>query len=376
MDAALNKTKGKKVAIVHDWLVGGGAERVVQSLHEIFPEAPIYTSYSTKEWRQKLDNKVVTGFLQYWPFSKLRKFLPVFRIWWFEHLDLTNYDIVISSSGNGEAKGVKKLKSGALHICYCHSPTHFYWDKYDEYLKSPGFGIFNPLAKLGLKALVGPLRKWDLKASARPDYFIANSTHIQKMIKKYYNRDSAVIHPPVDTERFLTPKSKIQAIRSGFVTAGRQTPYKKTHLIVEACKKLDTPLAVLGDGPDHKILKKIAGPKTNFICPASDKDIERALLKARSFIFASNEDFGILPIEAMSSGTPVIAYKAGGALDYINSKTGLFFTEQTVESLANAIKKFNKLSFNQKELIRQSKRFDKSSFKDKLIKYMEDVCTF
>ncbi len=160
---AQNSLDNKKIAIVHDWLVGGGAEKVVQAMHELFPDAPIYTSYCSDEWREKLDGKVVTGYLQKWPFSKLRKFLPVLRIWWFEHLDLTDFDIVLSSSGNGEAKGVKRLNPMATHICYCHSPTHFYWDKYDEYLKSPGFGMFNPLARLGLKVLVGPLAQMGFK---------------------------------------------------------------------------------------------------------------------------------------------------------------------------------------------------------------------
>ncbi|HUD03770.1 MAG TPA: glycosyltransferase, partial [Patescibacteria group bacterium] len=333
---AQNNLGNKKIAIVHDWLVGGGAEKVVQALHELFPDAPIYTSCSTDEWRKKLDNKVITGYLQNWPFSKLRKYLPVFRIWWFEHLNLKDYDIVISSSGNGEAKGVKKLKSGAIHICYCHSPTHFYWDKYDEYLKSPGFGFFNPLARASLKILVGPLRKWDLKASNRPNYFIANSCHIQKMIKKYYRRESVVIHPPVDISRFKN--LPLDKPRNGFVTIGRQTPYKRTDIIVQACTKLNLPLAVLGGGPEHKHLQKIASASILFFEGyASDHDVEQALIKASAFIFASNEDFGILPVEAMAAGTPVIAFKAGGALDYVNPKTGIFFEEQTTESLEKAL---------------------------------------
>ncbi|HPW48015.1 MAG TPA: glycosyltransferase, partial [Candidatus Saccharibacteria bacterium] len=255
-----------KIAIVHDWLVGGGAEKVVLALHEMFPKAPIYTSYCTDTWRKKLDNKVVTGFLQYWPLSKLRKFLPLLRIWWFEHLDLTGYDLVISSSGNGEAKSVKKLNKKALHICYCHSPTHFYWDKHEEYLKSPGFGIFNPLARLGLKILVRPLQKYDLKAANRPDYFVANSTHIQRLIKKYYNRDSIVIHPPVDVDRFAPRSgSGSPASKLGFVTVGRQTPYKRTNIIIEACNRLKLPLTVIGYGPEHQKLIKMAGPTINFI---------------------------------------------------------------------------------------------------------------
>lgn len=174
--------KPLKVAIVHDWLVGGGAERVVFALHELYPDAPIYTSYATKEWRERLHDKVVTGFLQHQPFPALRKSIPLLRIWWFTHLDLSAYDLVISSSG-AEAKGIK-VPEGTLHITYCHAPTHYYWSRYNEYMAHPGFGIFDPLARLGLKLLVGPLRKWDYAAAQRPDYLLANSEHSKAEIKK------------------------------------------------------------------------------------------------------------------------------------------------------------------------------------------------
>lgn len=370
MAVVQNNLSNKKIVIVHDWLVGGGAEKVVQAMHQAFPNAPIYTSYCTDEWRKKLDNKVITGYLQKWPFSKLRKYLPVLRIWWFEHLNLREYDIVISSSGNGEAKGVKKLKLGAKHVCYCHSPTHFYWDKYDEYLKNPGFGFFNPLARLGLKILVRPLRKWDLKASKRPDYFIANSTHIQKMIKKYYYRDSEVIYPPVDIDRF---KPKLNKNRYGFITIGRQTPYKRTDIIVKACVKLNLPLTVIGNGPEHNNLQKMAKPNIKFIQKASDIEIEQALSSAQGFIFAAYEDFGIVPVEALASGTPVIAYKAGGALDYVNDKTGIFFAEQTVDSLTKAIQSFDDNKFNQKDLINQASKFSKSQFTKRITQFIDSI---
>lgn len=359
--------KDPKIAIVHDWLVGGGAERVVLELHRIFPEAPIYTSYCTDEWREKLDNKVRTGFLQNWPFSKLRKFLPVLRIWWFTHLDFSGYDLVISSSGNGEAKGIQVPK-GTKHICYCHSPTHFYWRHYDQYLKNPGFGIFSPLARLGLKLLVGPLRGWDLKASKRPDIFIANSSHIQSDIKKFYGRDSEVIHPPVDINRFLNIKA---AGRHGFVTVGRQVPLKHTDVIVRACTKLNLPLKVIGKGPEHENLVKLAGPTVEFIEHATDEEVAQALASAEAFLFASFEDFGITPVEAMAAGTPVIAYKGGGALDYvIPGKTGEFFTEQTVDSLIAALKNFRADKFSEKVISKHSVAFSADNFREKLRHFM------
>jgi glycosyltransferase involved in cell wall biosynthesis len=329
-----------KVAIVHDWLIGGGAERVVYQLHQMYPEAPIYTSYCTDEWRDRLDNKVVTGFLQHFP--RLRKYLGLLRIWWFTHLDVSDYDLVISSSGNGEAFGVK-TSEGTTHICYCHTPTHYYWRHYDQYMRRPGFGIFDPLARLGLKMLVAPLRRWDYKAAQRVDYFIANSTHIQQDIKRYYGRDSEVIFPPIDIARF---KQVNQGERQGFVAMGRLAPAKQMGLAVAACTQLGLPLKVIGDGPDLSHLKKIAGPTISFYNKAdgnrvSDEDMVNQLAGAQAFIFASFDDFGIAPVEALAAGTPLIAYKAGGALDYVQEgQTGIFFTEQTVDSLVAALEAF------------------------------------
>jgi glycosyltransferase involved in cell wall biosynthesis len=362
--------KNLKVAIVHDWIVGGGAENVVLELHRMFPEAPIFTSYCRPEWREKLDGKIVTGFLQRWPFSKLRKYLPVLRIWWFTHLDFSGYDLVISSSGNGEAKGVCVPKV-TTHICYCHTPTHFYWRHYDTYLKNPGFGVFNPLARLGLRTLAGPLRKWDIKASKRPDYFIANSTHTQADIKKYYGRDSVVIHPPVDVERI----SKIPAQkRHGFITVGRQVPYKRTDIIVRACAELNLPIRVIGRGPGRDALEQIAGPNTIFITNATDVEIGEHLASAEAFLFAAFEDFGVTPVEAMAAGTPVIAYKAGGALDYvIPGKTGEFFAAQTPQALEAAIKSFKPQKYSADDIKTVAEAFSKKNFRQNLEAYIKDV---
>ena len=359
-----------KVAIVHDWLIGGGAERVVYELHKLFPDAPIYTSYCTDEWRKRLDGKVVTGFLQHWPFSRLRKFVGVLRIWWFTHLDFSGYDLVISSSGNGEAFGVR-TKAGTIHICYCHTPTHYYWRHYDQYMQRPGFGAFDPMARLGLRLLVGPLRRWDLRASKRPDAFIANSAHIQSDIKKYYDRDSVVIWPPIDVARF---RSTAPVKRQGFVTMGRQAPAKRTDILVEACTKLNLPLRVIGRGPDHDRLVQMAGPTIQFLTDVNDEDMPAALASAEAFLFASFDDFGIAPIEAMATGTPVIAYKAGGALDYVMpGKTGLFFEEQSVESLCKVLQSFNSGSFNHDYIQKYSSQFSGEAFTQKITKLIDGI---
>lgn len=358
-----------RVAIVHDWLIGGGAELVVEQLHHMFPEAPIYTSYCSREWRQRMDNKVVTGWLQHWPFSHLRKFIPLLRIWWFTHLDLEEYDLVISSSG-AEAKGIKVDKP--LHINYCHAPTHYYWSRYDSYMRQPGM---KPrwLARLGLKLLVRPLRRWDYKAAQRPDYIIANSTHIQSEIRKYYGRESVVIHPPVYFERFQKATNRNKA-RRGFVISGRQTPYKRFDLAVITCSKLGLPLTVIGDGPDHRRLRKLAGPTVTFLGRVSDEIVEEEFARAEALIFPGLDDFGITPVEAMASGTPVIAYGAGGAVDYVKPGiTGELFREQAPKSLAHALRTFKSDTFNPKECRLMAQMFSTQKFQQRMRAYFKTI---
>jgi glycosyltransferase involved in cell wall biosynthesis len=355
--------KGLRVAIVHDWLVGGGAELVVEQLHKLFPDAPIYTSYATREWRERLDDKVVTGWLQWWPLSKLRKFIPFLRIIWFTNLQFKNYDLVISSSG-AEAKGIKVPKD-TIHVNYCHAPTHYYWSRYDEYMKRPGFGAFDPLARLGLRLLVGPLRRWDKKAAKRPDFMVANSTHIQQEIKKYYGRKSLVIHPPVYFERFAKPQKSPRA-RHGYVVSGRQTPYKRFDIAVLACNRLQLPLTVIGDGPDNKRLRALAGPTITFLGRVSDEVLQEEFSNAAALIFPGLDDFGITPVEAMAAGTPVIAYKAGGALDYVKpGATGAFFARQSADSLEKALQQFEAASYNKAILQGQARQFSSQVFRTK-----------
>jgi glycosyltransferase involved in cell wall biosynthesis len=361
-----------KVAIVHDWLVGGGAERVVLELHKIFPDAPIYTSYCSPQWQEKLkDTKVITSYMQHLPFSKMRKFLPPLRALWFSRLDLSGYDLVISSSG-AEAKGVR-VKKPAIHINYCHAPTHYYWSRYNQYMKRPGFGILDPLARLGLKLLVGPMRKWDYKAAQRSDYVIANSNFTKDQIKKYYGRDSQVIHPPVDIERFkILNKSSIS--RSRYLVAGRQTPYKRIDLAVAACTDLKLPLTVIGDGPEHKKLVKMAGRNITFLTGLSDAEVVEYFRTAKAFIFPGVDDFGIVAVEALAAGTPVIAYRAGGALDYIqDGKNGNFFEHQTIENLTGAINKFDSSKYKSSSIQRSALPFSSEQFKKNFGAYLDDL---
>lgn len=353
-----------KVALVHDWLIGGGAEKVVEALHELYPDAPIYTSYATDEWRQKLNGQVRTGYLQ--SLGPLRKYLPFLRAWWFSHLDLSDYDLVISSSG-AEAKGIK-VAANTVHINYCHAPTHYYWSRYEDYLKHPGFGIFDPLARLGLKLFVGPMRRWDYRAAQRPQFMIANSTHTQSEIKKYYGRNSIVIHPPVDVERFSNTSS---TKREGFIITGRQTPYKRIDLAVAACSAVNAPLTVVGDGPDNKKLKSIAGPSITFLDWVSNDEVVSRVQSAQAFLFPGVDDFGISAVEALAAGTPVIAYEGGGAVDYVvPGKTGEFFSPQTSEVLSQTLKSFNPDKYNQDDIKAHAAQFSKKNFIQKLKAYV------
>ncbi|MDB5165957.1 MAG: hypothetical protein JWM37_29, partial [Candidatus Saccharibacteria bacterium] len=300
-----------KVAIVCDWLVGiGGAERVVLELHRLYPEAPIYTSqYDPAKIDWFKDADVRTTWLQKLP-NGLKKFFPVLRALSFSRLDLSAYDLVITSSG-AEAKAIKTGPK-TTHVWYCHAPTHYYWRRYDDYLQHPGFGKLDWLARLGLKSLVGPMRKWDYRAAQKPTHVVANSTHTAQEIKKYYGRDATVIFPPVALRSF-TPNHG----RHGYLIVGRQTPYKRIDLAVAACTRLGLPLTVVGEGPEHERLQAMAGPTVTFVIEPDDAAVAARMQKAQAFIFPGLDDFGIVAVEALAAGTPVVAYKGGGALDYI-----------------------------------------------------------
>lgn len=366
--------KDLKVAIVCDWLTSiGGAERVVLALHELFPDAPIYTSqYDPNQIDWFKDATVKTTWLQGLPKqSTVRKLLPVLRRQAFQNINLSDFDIVISSSG-AEAKAVKKLKPAALHITYCHSPTHYYWQRYEEYLKEPGFGMLNPLARNGLRILGGPMRKWDYKVAQKPDILIANSTHIQRKIKEYYDRDSIVIFPPVDIERFTQRK---QPKRSGLVISGRQVPYKKIDLAVQAAIKLNLPLKVIGNGPMHEQLLTLAHGHANiqFLTNVSDADMVKHIGSAELFLFPGVEDFGIAPVEALAAGTPVVAYDEGGSLDYVNDTTGILFNTQTVSALADAIMVAQSTKWDHKKIAKSAQVFDKYHFEKAILKIVKEI---
>jgi glycosyltransferase involved in cell wall biosynthesis len=368
--------KPPKIAIVHDWLTNmGGAEQVVLALHEAFPDAPIYTSTYTPTTMPAFKGlDVRTTHLQNMPkvLRKLHKFFPMLRVKAFQKLDLSEFDIIISSS-SAEAKQVEKTRPGQVHICYCHTPIRYYWSHYDQYKKDPGFGRLNLLVRLAMPLMIPRLKKADYIAAQNVDVFIANSSEVQKRIKKYYDKPSTIIHPPVDVARFEPARVR----GNYYVALGRQVPYKRIDLAVAAATKLHLPLKVYGNGSEHERLVTMAGPTIEFYTDrfgdASDAAVSKALNSARGYIFPAEDDFGIVQVEALAAGAPVIAYGRSGTLDIVqDGESGVLFDKQTVDSVAAAIQRAEQLTFMPATLQRKAKRFDKGLFITKIRKVVLD----
>ena len=360
-----------KTALVHDWLVTlAGAEKVLEAIYELYPSS-IYTLVrDEKKLKGSIfeNADVKTSFIQKFPkaSTQYRNYLLFFPLA-IEQFDLSEYDIIISSS-HAVAKGILS-HSSQLHVCYCHTPIRYAWDLYHRYLKEANLtkGIKSSLVKL----ILHYIRVWDATTANRVDYFVANSKYIAKRIKKIYRRDSVVIYPPVDVDRFEVNTEK----EDFFLTVSRIVPYKKIDLIVEAFSKLsDKKLVVIGDGPDFDKIKKKAGKNVELLGYQSFEVLKDYMQKAKAFIFAAEEDFGIVPVEAQACGTPVIAYGKGGVLEtVIEGKTGLFFRKQTVESLIEAIKEFEKNEhlFDPIEIRKNAERFSKDRFKKEFKKFVD-----
>ena len=375
-----------KVAIVCDWLTNvGGAEKVLLRVHKLYPEAPIYTSkYDPKgiDWFE--DAEVKTGWMQIFP-SFLRRVLGPLRQWYFSRLDLSEYDLIISVTG-AEAKSVKSgkwlhahgkktMNPKGIHISYCHVPTQYYWQMYDNYIKNPGFGVLNPFVRLFFRLLVRPLRRADLRAAQRPDYYVTISDYARDAIKKYYGRDSVVVHPPVEIKDFLR-SSGGKTVENFYVVTSRQVNWKRLDLAVKACMMAQRKLVGIGEGPEHKKLVKLAeGSGLVKFLPLMDKsELASYLMRAKGYLFPSKEPFGIAPVEALAAGCPVIAYGEGGARDYVvEGKNGILFSEQKATSLAEAILKFEKLKFNRERVAKTALKFDETRF-DKELKDFVRKC--
>jgi len=360
-----------KVTIVHDWLTTlAGAEKVLEVIYELFP-SPIYTLVKDNNaLKGSIFEKaqIHTSFIQKLPLAKkkYRNYLPFFPLA-IEQFDLSKYDIIISSS-HAVAKGIL-TNSTQLHICYCHTPIRYVWDLYHQYLNESNLNK-------GLKGLIARLilhyiRLWDYSTVNRVDYFIANSKYVARRIKKIYGRDAKVIYPPVDVNKFQVHTNK----EDFYLTASRMVPYKKIDLIVEAFSQMpDKCLVVIGDGPDFENVKSKAGKNVELLGYQPFDVLKDYMQRAKAFIFAAEEDFGITPVEAQASGTPVIAFGRGGALEtVIEGETGFFFKNQNVDSLIEAVNFYEKLEdkFDCITIRKNAERFSKERFKNEFKEFVD-----
>jgi len=365
-----------RIALVHDYLNQyGGAEKVLEAFLEIFPDAPIYTLLYDRKIVDKFfsGKKIKTSFLQKIPFiRKHHRLFPPLMPLAVERLDLSEYDIVLSDSA-AFGKGII-TKPDTLHVCYCHTPIRYAWDDSHKYIRE--FSM-KKIAKFFVPIFMNYLRLWDREAAYRVDRFICNSAFVAQRIKKYYKQESEVIHPPVDMENFGLPdnKSGVYPAKGGtsFLMVGRLLPYKRFDMAIEAFNKLELPLKIIGNGPEMKKLKKMANWNIEFLGEKNNQELKKYYQECRALIFPQEEDFGIVALEAMACGRPVIAYGGGGALESVlGGKTGVFFDEQMIESLIGAVKRFEGLKFDSKEIYQHALKFNKENFKKKIKEFIDE----
>jgi glycosyltransferase involved in cell wall biosynthesis len=376
---------GLRVAIVHHWFVSmAGGERVVNAIAGMFPTADIFTLVLDK---RKLpprlrDRKITTSFLDRTLLARRahRHFLPFYPLA-VEMLDLSGYDLVITSD-SGPMKGVvTDLES--THICYCHSPMRYLWDAHSAYLRE-----MSPLVRTFFGLASHYVRNWDYTAAQRVDHFLANSNYVAGRIQKYYRRESTVIHPPISTDHSFLANTH----EDYYLAVGRLVPYKRTDILIDACELLGRKLVIIGDGPELKHLQKRAGKNIQFVGEVDEQTLRNSYAHCRALLFAADEDFGMVPLEAQSYGRPVIAYGKGGSLETVagiyppidldgdeplNGVTGMFFREQTQASLAQTLLNFEAIErrFVPEQIQLHARKFDESVFVERLGKFIECAVT-
>ena len=359
-----------RVAIVHYWLVGmRGGEKVLEEFCRLFPQADIFTHAYVPEKTSALikSHRITTTFIARLPFATrfYQKYLPLMPAA-LEELDLTGYDLVISSE-SGPAKGVI-THPNAVHICYCHSPMRYLWDQYPTYRGNAG-----RLTRLAMSLMMPFLRVWDVASAARVDRFVANSSFIARRIAKAYRRESTVIFPPVDVEAFTIAA---RPRRDFYLCAGQLVPYKRVDLAIAACNRLGRRLVIVGTGPETARLKAMAGPTVEFRGWASFEELQDLTRNCRALLFPGEEDFGIVPLEAMAAGRPVIAFGSGGALDtVVEGETGVFFNEQSGEALEGAIERCERIEsgFDPQRIRRHARSFGGDVFRERFGAFVADA---
>lgn len=361
-----------RVALIHYWLVGmRGGERVLERLLHLYPQADIFTHVLDRDALSPALHAapIRTTFVDRLPFARrlYPHYLPLMPMA-LESLDLSGYDLVISSEA-GPAKGVIPPPEAA-HLCYCHTPMRYLWDQRGAYRDAAG-----PVTRAALPLLAHGLRQWDVNSAARVDGFVANSGFVARRIEAYWRRESTVVHPPVDG-RLFEQAAALATVEAPFLWVGQLVPYKRADLAIAAFSRLNLPLLVVGRGPERRRLQKMAGGAIRFVDALSPEDLARACASARALIFTAKEDFGIVPVEVMAAGRPVLAYGGGGALETVrDGLTGLFFADQSVEAVVDGVERLLRWlpSFGPREAQARARDFAPEVFDEGFRRVVDDV---
>ncbi len=360
------------IALAHDYLnQNGGAERVVEQLHTLFPDAPLYTSIYDRERMPNTYREwdIHPSFMQHLPgvMRHHQPYVPLYPLA-MASFNLADFPLIVSSS-SAFGKGVR-VPPGALHVCYCHAPMRFVWS-YESYAAREGFGR---AVDVGIRPLLAALRRWDRATSARVDHFIANSRTVAVRIARIYGRDATVIYPPIETDRYTPPPGTPQEPEPFFFLVSRLVPYKRIDLAIRAANALGVRLEIASTGRDRAALEALAGPTVRFLGWISDDEKREKYARCTATLFPAEDDFGIAQLEAMAAGRPVVGYGRGGSAESVrDGVTGVLFPEQTVEAIVDAMRRVQSQSWDREMIIAHARRFDAAIFRTRMHDFLADA---